>query len=1536
MNHLSRKKKLYGAGKKKPKVKPAVLSPPKIGNFQFGASFSYIETLDLISDGPIAGLVDNKGDLLFEKEQSRGVYLDGTPVSVAVETDENPDYESSTDEDNRVLKSINTFENLSINGRGGASISNYTYYRYFRPTTVTFEPLVGNIKPFVRGAYTTLFHNSAAASATPSNPNPVGAPIVGRTYNNRPGGSFRGREILHGFSSLFGAGKSTVAETGINQVIFNSATTYFYDRYEMLFTNNGVGGKSSISNSDLFVSFATDNSGHRYTTDKTRYARGHYGSGGSFLGPADFIFADKLNVDNGGAGGESAAFFDTILKAWESYGPPSEGNEDFSLDENNEDRKERNPFMRDLIKQKMDKVFGSYIWEKSTAEQLRTQFFKKNYESGYMVCYFPDRNILNGIGDIQFTKPEEVTVALVQKNGLYSPAFKGQNYLDLLIPACDKDGNLDQSAPIVGASFMFVNINWVVYGAKHKYKRSRTINSDLKGLIRDLKNVDRLAVVEIENIDTFASKYNYNNVLIESRTGLETQEPFRYFNNVHIDKAVNKNVYGSFKAVGQVQRIQTLQMSKDTLSMENVKYDGPAGHITLEDGLPTNEGSNDNKRFAAAANKDYSSWNSSNNSYFRDEAAIPVTYYVNNPNVSEVFVTLRIDSLFDTAETLYSTGTGADDQFKAGDKLPSVMNVQIEVGKVLSDSSLLPTLTKTYRISALVEGATIIDIGNPSNVDQPEKFRHIRDFLNLDGSADLSTPFPLPRISDYSTNNSYSSPEKRYVRVSKLSTETFSVLISKELTLQKVTEIIPVNLTYPYSAIIGTKLDSKSFSSTPARSFDARLKLIPIPDNYFPTEALGRQKDKRYYNKVSELTIASEDQRSIYKGDWAGSFKIGWTDNPAWILYDLLTNVRYGLGRHVEEDDINKWELYKIGRFCDAVDSNGDFEGVPDGRGGLEPRYSCNIMFNSDEKVFDSIQLISKLFRGQTFFRASEVSFVDERIKTPVAIFNNNNVKDGAFNYSNLRRDQQFNTVEVSYLDRFENFTPKVEVVEDEDDIRSRGVFKNRVDGLGVTSRAMARRIGRHLIYRTVKENQRAAFVSGLEALLCQPGDLILIDDDLKNQKSNFGKVLSVDVDNQYIQLSGPYSEISMTGILTVYNPTGELSISGLNDIAEIKRARTDTFTITGSPTAAFNIYTGLYNFSGYTDGYVVDSDIGPSSLRAEDEPIEGLSIFSEYALYTGTGDNMLYFGTGYTGWTFATGLEEANRDFVAKSTGVQNLTQLNTGIVSNYVIAGDKRGATDVDISGQISGDLNTTDNRGILDSEITQNSQPHIMTFNVTGENSVGNGDGFSFVSGVDKPDFLRFIKLGSPYRFDLKDASDILYKIDSIKENNPNEYLVSASKFDTGKFPLIENNISLDRKENTYDYNVATQIGDITYSGLSAPTGLSITTGVGTQGSTFFISGDWSGVNQASSYEAVLTNPNGNRTPTSVSISPLSGPQHVKFDDLSSIGNYSLSVKAIGSSVGSLKTTDSEFSTLRTFIIHQDLEIFDRSLVKNIIII
>ena len=125
-----------------------------------------------------------------------------------------------------------------------------------------------------------------------------------------------------------------------------------------------------------------------------------------------------------------------------------------------------------------------------------------------------------------------------------------------------------------------------------------------------------------------------------------------------------------------------------------------------------------------------------------------------------------------------------------------------------------------------------------------------------------------------------------------------------------------------------------------------------------------------------------------------------------------------------KDSTINKWQLYKIARFCDAVNEEGEFEGVSDGHGGLEPRFSCNIVFEQGDKIYDAINTIVSLFRGSVYFGSNEGSFVDDRPRTPVNLITNESVKDGQFAYSNHRRDETFNTIEVSYNDRFAAYLP--------------------------------------------------------------------------------------------------------------------------------------------------------------------------------------------------------------------------------------------------------------------------------------------------------------------------------------------------------------------------------------------------------------------------------------------------------------------------------------------------------------------------------
>jgi hypothetical protein len=755
------------------------------------------------------------------------------------------------------------------------------------------------------------------------------------------------------------------------------------------------------------------------------------------------------------------------------------------------------------------------------------------------------------------------------------------------------------------------------------------------------------------------------------------------------------------------------------------------------------------------------------------------------------------------------------------------------------------------------------------------------------------------------------------------------VLLSKVVGLNKVTEIIEVNCTYPFSAMVGTKIDSRAFTTIPGRTYDCKLKLVRVPSNYLPDNINGR--DKRYYQSTQEFDDAPKGDKLIYAGDWNGEFhnQLKWTDNPAWILYDLLTNGRYGMGSHIDESKINKWQLYKIGRFCDAVDGNGYFEGVTDGHGGLEPRFSCNVVFQQGQKLYDAINTIAGIFKGRVFFGNSEINFVDDRPRGPINLFTNESVKDGQFFYSNNRRDEQFNTIEVSFKDRFDNFVPKIEVIEDEEDIRERGVFKTRIEGVGITSRSMARRVGQHKIFSSISENQTVAFTAGLESLLCQPGDLVTIEDELKTNKANFGKVLAVDLEAETIRLSNTFVEKDMTGRLTVYNPTGRDTIEDIEEINRIKRHRYESLTITGfeesPPTPPPWVrYTGDYQFSGYTAGYNVEQ--GDDSDR-----------YQQYGLYTGVSGTFLYFQTEATGWTFASGTGEGNTgafdlgsgDFIAELTGAQNLNQFNTGKLSPWVEGGDHRGGSPTPFSGLSSFGAQY---QGVLTSEISAISPDQMNVLFVTGE--ISNSDYGSILSGFDKPQLLPFVKLGSPAKFEIKDASPFIYKVIAMRENAPNEYFVTATKYDTGKFNLIEKDISIENKANTYSYQVSQTINGIKYDTLSAPVIDTLTTGEpNAANNTFSITGMWTKVENSTGYNVRLTKPNGAVVSEFVGPSTTTGTE---FGHLGQVGVFNFCVNALGDKGGEGVQNaffDSSYDCSGMFVVYDELFLFDTALCSTI---
>jgi len=288
------------------------------------------------------------------------------------------------------------------------------------------------------------------------------------------------------------------------------------------------------------------------------------------------------------------------------------------------------------------------------------------------------------------------------------------------------------------------------------------------------------------------------------------------------------------------------------------------------------------------------------------------------------------------------------------------------------------------------------------------------------------------------------------------------------------------------------------------------------------------------------------DSNKIYYGDWDGTFKIAWTDNPAWVLYDIITDPNYGLGNYIDSKAVDKWTLYDIGRYCDCVDDDGRFRGVPDGKGGLEPRYTCNIIFYNKDEAYNVLKDISAVFKGILYWTTEGFSFFADMPKQAVMQFANSSVKDGVFNYEDTAKNLRYTCVEVTYNDRYDFYKPKIEYVEDSEGIVKYGLNPFKVNAAGCTSRSEAKRIGRYVMSTSMNESEVVTFTAGIEGSYLQIGDLFIVSDEIKNVARTFGRILDVDSANKTIKIDGEFQQGLSSGIF-VHIPSGNYKVSDLN-----------------------------------------------------------------------------------------------------------------------------------------------------------------------------------------------------------------------------------------------------------------------------------------------------------------------------------------------------------------------------------------------------
>lgn len=315
------------------------------------------------------------------------------------------------------------------------------------------------------------------------------------------------------------------------------------------------------------------------------------------------------------------------------------------------------------------------------------------------------------------------------------------------------------------------------------------------------------------------------------------------------------------------------------------------------------------------------------------------------------------------------------------------------------------------------------------------------------------------------------------VKVERVTEDSKSQRLQNNTVWSSYTEIIDTEFTYPNTALIGVKFDSEYFSNIPTRTYDLLGVKVKVPSNY---NTRTRQ----------------------YTGMWDGTFKVDWTDNPAWILYDVVTSKRYGLGNRLGDFGADKWTLYQVSQYCDQL--------VPDGFGGQEPRFTCNAWLTEQRSAYDVINDICSIFRAMPVWNGQQLTVVMDRHYDPVWTYTNANVEKGEFNYTFSSKKSRHNAIQVEYSDKDNSYEKAIEYVSDDEEIRKHGLNVKKITAFGCTSRGQAHRTGLWLLQTEKLETKTVTFAVGAEGLMHVPGDIIKVADTYYAGTNVGGRVLSV------------------------------------------------------------------------------------------------------------------------------------------------------------------------------------------------------------------------------------------------------------------------------------------------------------------------------------------------------------------------------------------------------------------------------------------
>nr|WP_080970301.1 phage tail protein [Haemophilus parainfluenzae] len=321
-------------------------------------------------------------------------------------------------------------------------------------------------------------------------------------------------------------------------------------------------------------------------------------------------------------------------------------------------------------------------------------------------------------------------------------------------------------------------------------------------------------------------------------------------------------------------------------------------------------------------------------------------------------------------------------------------------------------------------------------------------------------------------------PKPFNVTVRRVTADSKSQRLQNAIVWSSYTEIIDAKLSYPNIAMIGIKTDSRHTPNFPNVNSLLDGRIISVPSTYDP------------------------ETRTYAPGIWRGDFKKAWTENPAWIFYDLATNPDVGIGKRISEYGLNKFQLYQIAQYCDEL--------VPDGYGGKEPRMTAGIWITEQRSAYEVLNDMSSVFRAIVAWNGMQMLAIQDRPTDPVCTYSQANVIDGKFARQYVPLKSIYTAVEVEYADKNNMYQKAIEYVVDDEMVARYGYNVKKITAFACTSRGQARRYGKWVLVTSKLEQCTITFTVGREGLHHLPGDIIEVADNSWAKTNLGGRVIAI------------------------------------------------------------------------------------------------------------------------------------------------------------------------------------------------------------------------------------------------------------------------------------------------------------------------------------------------------------------------------------------------------------------------------------------